>query len=262
MVVPIGIVVLIGLPAAGKTTFSQKIVKRLSSNSKCHTINYDALIKNHTKDHYKQSRKSVLDSVESLIMGLRSKTAPCKQLIIVDDNMYYRSMRHEYYKLAKSFQLSFLQVFIDIDVNMALIRNARRNTKLPDKVIQDMASKIEVPDSHQNHWERHTCFIRGLNDGAFREFLEALTKSLNDPVCFSETDIRMNVPINRTRLQDVEILLRKLVAENIKSDEKGRYKDDIVLRKKEVFKKIKSGEIYLPIDWDDARILEHLKISF
>lgn len=260
MVVPIGIVVLIGLPASGKTTFSRKIVRKLSTSSyRCHTINYDSIIKDHNKDSYSRSRKCILDSVESLITSLRSKNLPCKQLILIDDNMYYSSMRYTYYKLARSFNLSFLQVFIDVDVNIALLRNSRRSGKIPEKVIEDMALRLEVPDSHRNHWERHTCRIKGIGDEAFNRFLEALMKSINDPVYFSETDIAVKVPVSRTRLQDIDILLRKLVGENIRNS--VNCQDDLMRRKKEMFRRIRSGEIYLPIDWDDAKIMESLRLS-
>lgn len=48
-------------------------------------------------------------------------------LIIVDDNLYYRSMRYTFCQLARKYRVGLLTVVVDCDVALSLRRNQQRN---------------------------------------------------------------------------------------------------------------------------------------
>merc|ERR1711909_93629 len=78
-----------------------------------------------------------------------------KVLIIIDDNNYLRSMRYEYYQLARKFEAGFCQLLFQSTLEMALVRNSSRDAKhrIPEEVIRRMSEKLEAPDPLKNSWE-------------------------------------------------------------------------------------------------------------
>jgi O-phosphoseryl-tRNA(Sec) kinase len=88
-------------------------------------------------------------------------------IVIVDDNMYYRSMRRSYFKLARqcrsfpqlipshspSGKVGFLTIFIECPLQLALTRNATRGTdQVKESVIQEMVTNFQPP-SEAHQWE-------------------------------------------------------------------------------------------------------------
>ncbi|KAI5751196.1 hypothetical protein M8J77_005220 [Diaphorina citri] len=55
------------------------------------------------------------------------KIPPVKHFIIIDDNMYYKSMRYAYYRIARKHELSFCMVYVDVGLEQSLKNNAQRN---------------------------------------------------------------------------------------------------------------------------------------
>lgn len=77
-------------------------------------------------------------------------------VILIDDNMYYRSMRYEYYQLARKAALSFAEVYLHCPIKIALSRNASRADGVAEDTIVKMYSKIEKPDPEKFPWEKHS----------------------------------------------------------------------------------------------------------
>jgi hypothetical protein len=73
------------------------------------------------------------------------------RLLVIDDNMYYTSMRYAVYQVVRAHCAGFATLMLQCDVETALERNAARNTAVvhPD-VIRRMAVRIEPPrpDKH------------------------------------------------------------------------------------------------------------------
>jgi len=66
---------------------------------------------------------------------------------ILDDNMYYRSMRKKWYHFARSQRCGFHQVFLSAPTSVCLDRNKSRDlaSRVPDFSIQHMADSFEWP---------------------------------------------------------------------------------------------------------------------
>ncbi|ETV91433.1 hypothetical protein, variant 1 [Aphanomyces invadans] len=75
---------------------------------------------------------------------------------LVDDNMYYRSMRKRFHQLAREFRAGFGQVFVTTSNEICWQRNQTRPVPVPESVFGRMASLLEVPDASSNAWESHT----------------------------------------------------------------------------------------------------------
>jgi len=86
---------------------------------------------------------------------------PTLILILLDDNNIYRSMRYEYFQLARKHRVSFLQLFFKAPLSLAKARDALRdpNERVGNDVIDKMGAKMERPDADAYRWERRSCVI-------------------------------------------------------------------------------------------------------
>jgi len=99
------VVVLCGLPGSGKTSLAMEITSSLKNfNFDTNHICFDQIEQslgnteiNWDVNIWRTTREKVYEQVKELLVENGQKA----RVIILDDNMYYRSMRYTYYKLAK-----------------------------------------------------------------------------------------------------------------------------------------------------------------
>eukprot|EP00037_Helgoeca_nana_P028931 m.343035 g.343035 ORF g.343035 m.343035 type:complete len:335 (-) comp27865_c7_seq1:2359-3363(-) len=80
-------------------------------------------------------------------------------VLILDDNMYYASMRHAVYKTVREFSGGFATALLDCDLDLAVSRNAARASTVHLDVIKRMALKLEPPRPDKNRWEKHSVVV-------------------------------------------------------------------------------------------------------
>jgi tRNA uridine 5-carbamoylmethylation protein Kti12 len=119
------IVVLCGLPAAGKSTLAavlfEQAAKRLQNDVRVIIVSFDAVHEQVVSEQksdatsaptfdpaiWKQSRSKAFENLERELdgkisgSGSDSKTDSALRMLIVDDNMQYRSMRYAIFQLAR-----------------------------------------------------------------------------------------------------------------------------------------------------------------
>lgn len=217
--VKICVIVLIGLPGAGKTTFCKKI---LSSNLKYNFLHicYDDIFKFHPKQLYQETfkdrRRKVIEQTEKIISEIKmNDQEEDSNVILIDDNNYYAGMRYEFFKLCKRNELSFGQVFFAIDVECALIRNSHRDSnKLPSHVIEKMHKRLEIP-SHKNQWEQNTIMVKNsekIDD--FESFLKVCFLNILEHKIISKSDNDVH-KINF--VHSLDLCLRKRISEILRN---------------------------------------------
>ena len=150
---PAVIVVLIGLPAAGKSTFTKLLSDLIATSSyddyKVVKVIYDELIpielqkkyaENPSETEWKNQRQSITDNVELLLSGQevtkgflkpsKIDRSNCKYVFVIDDNNYYNSMRYQYFQIARKFEIGFCQFHLDVTVEQAKKFNQNRPGEL------------------------------------------------------------------------------------------------------------------------------------
>ena len=80
-------------------------------------------------------------------------------VVVLDDNMQYRSMRRPYYRLARDLHLSICSIAITVPLSTALARNAARRAKVPEATLVHMAEVIELPDPVRHPWEKRPMLL-------------------------------------------------------------------------------------------------------
>ncbi|XP_012969133.1 L-seryl-tRNA(Sec) kinase isoform X2 [Mesocricetus auratus] len=180
----LGLCVLCGLPAAGKSTFARALALRLRQERgwAVGVLSYDDVLPSALPDgadtqprpsQWKMFRQELLKYLECFLVAviggaleaqpchLLAKTAVSRPLFLVlDDNFYYQSMRYEVYQLARKYSLGFCQLFLDCPLETCLLRNGQRPQPLPNKTIHLMEKKIEKPNPEKNSWEHNSLMIQ------------------------------------------------------------------------------------------------------
>ncbi|GAB0092930.1 hypothetical protein DMENIID0001_079820 [Sergentomyia squamirostris] len=137
---PVCLCLFSGIPASGKTSTAQRIISSLTS-MKVHHLNYDDFVQPEVA--YILFRRKMLEKIENFIRQYNLESD--RIVLIVDDNMNYRSMRKEVYNMAKRFQIGYFQVFFKISLELAQERNHYRPDPLPDETLLSLFSKMEDP---------------------------------------------------------------------------------------------------------------------
>ncbi len=279
---PAVIVVLLGLPASGKSTFARLLSANLSDSSSV-IIEYDKLVplaqQKSFLDHpgeWKAERKSILEQVDQYLNGEAIETfAPNaanrqsqKLTVIIDDNNYYSSMRYEYFQLARKHQTGFCQFFIDVPEKQALSCNESRcqEAKVPDEVIKKMAVKLEKPEPLKNSWEKfsfqiaikdslaelkdYSDFCLGMIEMAMRNPVQPLDLEEKAIEEANKDRARLNVSV----IHQADKCLRKIIGQKMKeAKDSERDKDELKTRatklnsvKDELLEDLKTGFAPLP----------------
>ncbi|KAL0025370.1 hypothetical protein WJX79_001756 [Trebouxia sp. C0005] len=162
-----------GLPAAGKSSIAEHLRGRPPAHVVCSCVCFDEVERSKGAFYgseqalifdavaWKKARESAMSQVEQ---ELHSATASTLDgLVIVDDNMYYRSMRHDCLQLARKYQAAYIQLYIRCPAEVALQRNASRSQHqgVPEAVMRRMERLFEVPDPQKHAWEANTIVLDG-----------------------------------------------------------------------------------------------------
>ena len=76
-----------------------------------------------------------------------------KTIILLDDNFYYRSMRHPFFQMARDYSCGFAHLVVSVDLEVALLRNSLRQgvERIPDAVVKRMSQLFELPMANLLH---------------------------------------------------------------------------------------------------------------
>ena len=69
-------------------------------------------------------------------------------VVLLDDNFYYRSMRHVFLQMAREHCCGFAQLVVSVPIETAMARNSRRvgTARVPDSVLERMSRLFEGPE--------------------------------------------------------------------------------------------------------------------
>lgn len=214
------LVVLLGLPGAGKSTLCQKLFQSLETKPNSSDIClihvcFDELIPLTLQEKFvlikqsklndddegtswKSARRDVYYKVDNLVKCLKNgnvdsdifnifgiigkQDANAKYVILLDDNFYYRSMRYEYFQLARKHNVGFCQCYIECATEVAIHQNQSRDIQVPTVAIEAMAKNLQPPHPHEQTWECNTVVISSESSARTDIVWDIVEKSLESPV--------------------------------------------------------------------------------
>ncbi len=220
------LVALCGIPASGKTTFAEKLMRELSKDYDVKIVSTDTWRDESYYSDFKPEkehvvRKKALEETESFLSDGIS--------VIHDDTNYYSSMRHELYNLANDNECIFLVVHIATPLAIALEWNKARTPKIPPEVIEKIHGKMDIP-GEKYAWDKA---LRTIN---------LQTVNIEAEIAHIRRYIQTSEPAS-SHIQSVsgvsekyDEFTRRIVSEFLKDEPSLRNNPDVSLVRKAVLK--------------------------
>ncbi|XP_071169295.1 L-seryl-tRNA(Sec) kinase-like isoform X1 [Mytilus edulis] len=199
----------------------------------------------------------------------RQITSAESVVIVLDDNMYYTSMRHKYFQIARKYTCGFCQLHLACNIQTALERNLKRSQPITEDVIVAMATKIEPPNTHINSWETNSIVINTESniESQLPRIMSLVNTAMLNPVQpIEETDPMITAESRQICSSNVihqsDQILRKIVSHKM-SNLKGIAEDKSTLQqlskkyidiRKTCLDKIKSGQVSFPVAVDEPNV--------
>nr|XP_036233150.1 L-seryl-tRNA(Sec) kinase [Bactrocera oleae]XP_036233151.1 L-seryl-tRNA(Sec) kinase [Bactrocera oleae] len=279
------LVALIGLPAAGKSTFSSWILSIPQQQFNVIHLCYDDFLpaQEHTLNaeiELKLQRSKILETINLLICELNenayiakdiiksvklSENANCHDFIILcDDNNYYRSMRYKLYQLCRQNKCAYAQIYLECDLKLALGRNSARpdNERVSEEILQRMGRRLEIPNSAKHRWEENTLFLEECDNftikkasilGFFSKSLDKILQPLSQCVT-TETMVSL--------LHQLDLLLRKRISEILQLEndlaERSKKSKMLIAKRKKLLQEVRKKTEKESISIDDLNMYVHL----
>ena len=108
--------------------------------------------------------------------------APPFEVVVVDDNLQYRSMRKPYHRVARAGGLAICTVCVRVDLEVALARNRARGPaeRVPEATVRQMAEALQWPSSDQP-WEGRALWPAADAPPPWAELADALRERAPPP---------------------------------------------------------------------------------
>ncbi|XP_056006451.1 L-seryl-tRNA(Sec) kinase-like isoform X2 [Ostrea edulis] len=287
----------------GDNCDGQGVQKRRDDASSIHwlLVSYDDIIPSDVERNiierevpnaWKSHREKVQNAVESLIQTLKPSSEMTEPItndnsdchsksfgeflwemrgredgsvvIVIDDNMYYTSMRYKFYQLTRKYRVGYCQVHTECDTDVSLVRNRQRTSRqVPDDIILNMAARFEAPNPEHNSWEKYSITVNTtvspeVLEDSVMQTMEVISRALSDPSKPITDDVdQTSREVDRkicseNIIHQADILMRKLIAEYMsqaskQSTDKSHMKAlsaSLGLCKSDILQNMKKGELY------------------
>jgi tRNA uridine 5-carbamoylmethylation protein Kti12 len=219
----------------------------------------EAKLSSEADDIYPRSNFS--SKLKELNQGLNIE--PSKNYaILIDDNNYYKSMRNEFYQIAKSHKLGFVVLYPNTPISVCQERNLCRANQVPASVILGMSEKLEEPNTLQNPCDLISLQIADVKDPCTHQLIQSTIEySLKNPVDINpppdrSTEIARDQRIcQENEIHQADQVLRKwistelnLASFRLKMGDKRRFSEELALKKAAVLGQLRSGELKIRAD--------------
>lgn len=145
-----------------------------------------------------------------------------KCVILLDDNFYYRSMRYEFYQLARRHSAAFCQLHMECSVEEAIQHNSMREESVPADVIISMGARLQPPQPHLHPWEANTCVLQGHSEDQVCQAWSAVVKAFHlglTPVEDREEEVaQARRQCSQSVVHQADLSLRAIVKHLIKKE--------------------------------------------
>ena len=199
-----------------------------------------------------------------------------KHIFFIDDNMFYRSMRYSYYRLASRHGCSFCQIYVQCSQDIISSRNSQRDVPISDETILRMSLNLQSPDPDKYNWERNSitidskAFFSNASLLLVRDFLhqckpltntvdeyDATQKENDRKICLDNLIHRTDQKIRKFISSEMIRLKNECVDKSQLKQSGARYS----AIRKQLLASIRSGETQLEQDLSDEDLYKQIQLA-
>ena len=237
------LVILVGLPSVGKSTFSKRLSKELYKKGIDNIILGTDLIRESFPEWKEEYEDFIKNSTYYLI-----DNALKKYTVIVDDTNYYNSKRRDLINIAKKNRKNHIIIYLKAPLELLLKRNIERGAKIPNEVIINMFNKFDEPGNKYS-WDKPDIIIDTTKDIDYNKIVNKIINKSKKP--FKEIEeAKKEISKKENILNEIDKITRKIMGEYIRNNELR--KDEI--KKISELRKNYLKEVKNKINMDDYNI--------
>jgi len=227
------LIILVGLPASGKSTFAYKLKDNLEKKfqNKVKIIDPDLIRDKMFPSSFNFKNEP---QIREKNLQLVRKHLTKGQIVISDDINYYSSMRHDLKLIADSLSTKFYIIYVSTPLNLCLRRNEERGKPIPNEVIENIYNKFDNFKKYKWDTPFDNFDITEIQD--LNQFLE----NLCDRIALNLQEKEILKPSQEKHTisfrEKMDLITRKVVSELLKNPKYQNSKDTIVEYRKSFIK--------------------------
>jgi len=246
------LIILVGLPASGKSTFAFKLKEELELkfHNNVKVIDPDIIRDKVFPNSFDfknepQIREKNIQSVRKYLNN--------DYIVISDDLNYYSSMRHDLKLIADSLNIKFYIIHISTPLRLCVKRNEERGKPIPNEVIKNVYNKFDNFNKYKWDTPYETYDITQT-----RDIVQFIEKLINKIALNLQEQIKCKDPLKKipspSIQEKIDLITRKYVGELLKNPKYHISKEAILEHRKSFIKK--QSDILI----EEDKILKNFKL--
>jgi O-phosphoseryl-tRNA(Sec) kinase len=206
------LIILTGLPSAGKSTFSKNLAKILSR----YNIDVIVLGSDLIRESFPIWKETYEEFIRKASYGLID-SALKHYWVIVDDTNYYNSKRRDLINIAKKNRKHYVIIYLKAPLELLLKRNIERGAKIPNEVIINMFNKFDSPGGKYS-WDKPDITIDTTKDIDYNTIVNKIINKIKEPFKNIEDVENKEISKKENILNEIDKITRRIMGEYIRNN--------------------------------------------
>jgi selenocysteine-specific elongation factor len=211
------LVILCGIPCAGKSTFAKELSSLLESEYNHATVVVTSDAFRHMTPTYQHRFEPELEQFVRDATHEAVKSALRHGLVVISDDInYYASIRRHLVRAAEQSKADYAIIYVDTSLEVAIEWNRKRGEPIPKSLIEEIHSKMDEPGKEYK-WDR-PLIVLNPDKNSLQQLAELAAAKLHEKIIIEKEQPAEKRPPKPTALlrTDLERETRRAMGEVMK----------------------------------------------